>query len=167
VPWKNEDALREYERATLRLLLKATKHPEVRPRPVPSPLLMAFEKRRFDLAAELLGAGADARVIDGDGRTLLHYATPDLVAPLVEAGVDPNRRDRFGNTALHRAVLGFSRPPAELRAYVEAMVRSGAKDVRGERGQYAADIVSPVSRCKEEAADAWPAIQALLRSARE
>lgn len=68
-----------------------------------------------DLVAALLEAGADARAVDQDGVTPLHYgarASESVVRVLTQAGADLDATDRFGNTP--RQTLEKTFPAFEL-----------------------------------------------------
>ena len=92
-----------------------------------TPLHMAAAAFRRDVAAILVGHGADCRARNRRGAEPLHYAAdanrsdPDAQAStieyLVSIGADPNSLDRSGVSPLHRAVR--TRSLAAVRALVD------------------------------------------------
>ena len=71
-----------------------------------------------------LPEGMERIVVDGEGRTLLHYAAgdakPERLAELLASGADPNARDHNGWTALHFAAQARSPESVAL------LLRAGA-----------------------------------------
>jgi len=92
-----------------------------------TPLHMAAAAFRRDVAALLVGHGADCRARNRRGAEPLHYAAdanrqdPDAQASTIEylisVGADPNSLDRSGVSPLHRAVR--TRSLAAVRALVD------------------------------------------------
>jgi ankyrin repeat protein len=72
-----------------------------------TPLHMAAQDGRGDIARLLLSRGADFNRGNDRGNTPLHRAVeyPELMATLIEAGADVNRPDARGQTPLHWAAL--------------------------------------------------------------
>lgn len=67
-----------------------------------TPLMLAAPYRA--VAALLLAAGADARALSSDGRTVLHYARDAATGRMLkQAGADIHHADRFGFTPLLHA----------------------------------------------------------------
>ena len=95
-----------------------------------TPLHMAAAAFRRDVAALLVGHGADCRARNRRGAEPLHYAAdanrwdPDAQASTIEylisVGADPNSLDRSGVSPLHRAVRTRS------LAAVQALLDGGA-----------------------------------------
>ena len=82
-----------------------------------TPLMWASLRLHTECVAEMLRLGADARRVDNDGKTALHYVAASakrggdgvgVVRQLVAAGCDAAVRDNEGRTAvdLARANLG-------------------------------------------------------------
>jgi len=72
-----------------------------------------------EVIAQLLKAGADARVQYNQGSTALFAAgSPEAVAALLRAGLDPNTTDRDGHTALESV---------HSQAVAEALLAAGAR----------------------------------------
>ena len=70
-----------------------------------SPLTMAVNRNKLEVARLLLDAGADAKRMDGFGRGPIHLVkSADMARLLVKAGADPNALNRRGYTGLAEAV---------------------------------------------------------------
>lgn len=71
-------------------------------------LVKAVQAKQFPAWLALVGAGADARFVDPEGRTLLHHAAvagaEDIVQELLRTGADPLRADGKGLTPVHEAI---------------------------------------------------------------
>lgn len=71
------------------------------------PLEQAIMRKKPEIAAILLEAGADPNSCDASKRTPLHLAvernSPDTAAALLKAGAKPDVRDKDGWTPLHHA----------------------------------------------------------------
>jgi ankyrin repeat protein len=93
-------------------------------------LSQAVEHGNIDIVRVLLGAGADARAANNDGRTPLMYlgdgATPDLVRELLAAGAEVNAQDKSGATALMNGASDGKY--AILKELVEAGAKVDLKD---------------------------------------
>ena len=77
-----------------------------------TPLMFASEYLHSECVAEMLRLGADARRVDNNGRTALHWiaaadrggdAAEGVVRQLVAAGCDAAVRDNDGHTAVELA----------------------------------------------------------------
>lgn len=95
-------------------LLRHGAYPDDRPRgvsrPDPTPLMIASEDGALGVVRALLHRGADVHLVDGDGRTALHYAAgaPDrgsaaIIDALLAAGAKPAVAARDGATPLSLA----------------------------------------------------------------
>jgi len=81
-----------------------------------------------EIAKMLLAAGADAKAVDDNGWTLLHYAakfgSESAVEDALKLGVNPNARSRQGFTPLHVAVrAGFGVPAIHV---IRRLLAAGA-----------------------------------------
>ena len=75
-----------------------------------TPIMVAINCREFDVVNLLLDRGANALVIDEDGRTTLmlacrRWANLQIVRRLLDAGVDVGTHCKGKSTALHHAAL--------------------------------------------------------------
>lgn len=89
-----------------------------------TPLLAATVGNHRDTVRLLLDKGADPRVVDKDGKTLLMWAVlknnPTLVKLFLEKGVEVNAKAKDGSTALYWARRGH------LEDIEEMLVKAGA-----------------------------------------
>jgi hypothetical protein len=106
-------------------------------------LHIAAAAHRRDVAAKLIGHGADVRARNRRGAQPLHYAAdghPDspgwnpgaqaaTIAALVTGGADPNARDKSGVAPLHRAVR--TRCAAAVAALLEGGADPGLPNLHG------------------------------------
>ena len=95
--------------------------------PVRPALQWAAENGLTEIAALLIGQGADVDETDHFGNTALHLALsyPDMISLLLESGASVNAKNAMGNTPLHLAVR-------DKRA-VELLLAAGA-DVNARNG---------------------------------
>lgn len=88
----------------VKLLLAAKADPDTR-----TALVTSAQYRRFDIAAELVNAGAKTDVHDGNYTYLVHLAASnnglDFMKLLAEKGAGLDRQDSNGHTPLHYAVM--------------------------------------------------------------
>ncbi|WP_459799756.1 ankyrin repeat domain-containing protein [Herbidospora sp. RD11066] len=104
-------------------------------------LLLYVQHGDTSAVLELLDAGFDPHVTDGDHQTLLHLLYlvdhADLLPRLLAAGLDVNGRDNLGRTPLHTAVVSGGSP--EL---VAALRAAGARlDLTDAAGLTPADLI--------------------------
>jgi len=89
-------------------------------------LMLALKNNRTEIAAILLGHGADINAEDYSGRTALMRAASegnyDAAGWLVRSGAAINKKDRTGNSALQIAVKG------NQRDIIILLKKTGAKD---------------------------------------
>ena len=97
-----------------------------------SALHLMIKENRFECVEELLRNGADVNVVDGDGKTPLHYVAEsedsDIIhvgAKLIEKGANVDAKDHNENTPLHVTCQKANRIEIakfllEHEAYVEA-----------------------------------------------
>jgi ankyrin repeat protein len=101
------------------------------------PLLEAASKGRMDIVRYLVEQGADPKVTNTDGETVLHIALmrgEDLTSIkfLLQHFVDVNKTNIRGETALHWAVWG-----GDIQA-VRLLVKHGADGtIKSEKGETA------------------------------
>ncbi len=101
-----------------------------------SPLMRVTEPPFKEIAALLVGAGADIKFAGRDGWTALHlavaYQNKDFTALFLSKGADPNQRMKNGQTPLDIAKANASGPnasSANLAAEIAALLRQhGAVD---------------------------------------
>jgi len=88
----------------VKLLLAAKADPDTR-----TALVTAAQYRRFDIAAELVNAGAKMDVHDGNYMYLVHFAASnnglDFMKILAEKGIGLDIQDSNGHTPMHYAVM--------------------------------------------------------------
>jgi hypothetical protein len=74
-----------------------------------TPLYVAAEKGKVEMARALIAKGADAKALTPNGETVLHAASmiesAALTSELVKAGADVNAVNKDGETALQWAAL--------------------------------------------------------------
>lgn len=115
---------------TAALLLSAGAKADVRDSFGVTPLMSAAWASNTEVLVMLLAAGAEADRISDDGFTALMYAAVNsgdakVVRLLLAAGVDPARRDQVGRTALDLVEQNRPRALVEIRAILEAALKSG------------------------------------------
>jgi ankyrin repeat protein len=118
------DAVRRGDVQEVARLLAAGADPNVKDLDGHTPLHIAAEQCRADLAELLLKHGADPNAKNVRGKTPLHRAVWERCGAVVELllrhGADPNARDADGETPLHKAVS------VSDVALVELLLRHGA-----------------------------------------
>ena len=87
-----------------------------------TPLMLAIQQLRENLAITLIAAGANPSIADPSGKSALHYAArrgwTGLVTALLKKGASPHQIDNEGNTPLHEASLSENEATIrELLAY--------------------------------------------------
>ncbi|MEW6359671.1 MAG: ankyrin repeat domain-containing protein [Planctomycetota bacterium] len=105
------DAVRMGRRDIVALLVREGAHVNARARDGTTPLFEMLTSRRCDM--EMLGFlvehGADVKVRDNKGQTVLHLAgSQKAIQFLIACGVDVRAKDREGRTALHCASQGYN-----------------------------------------------------------
>jgi len=81
------------------------------------------------LIEELLDNGADLKVVDNSGQSVLHAATSLNTKILLTRGADPNMQDNDGNAPLHSIfldVIKYKFFPDPLRDKASLLIESGA-----------------------------------------
>lgn len=120
-----------------------------------TPLMIAVQYHHTSLVEYLLGAGADASLLDNDGDSALHWAAykdsamsvkPLMYRPPPAQRVAPNMQDAYGSTPLHLAAAqGSCKALALLLHHGDGPGALGMADRKGrtpmqvasERGQHA------------------------------
>ncbi|AKT34475.1 Ankyrin repeat [Pyrobaculum sp. WP30] len=112
------DAVRRGDVQEVARLLAAGADPNVRDPDGETPLHIAAEQCRADLAELLLKHGADPSARDNQGKTPLHIAVGGRCGAVVELllkhGADPNARNKEGRTPLHSAAISGNVKLAEI-----------------------------------------------------
>lgn len=96
---------------------------------------------RYDVSKQiaiirtLVAHDADIKVLDCDGRTVLHHAVarrsyPEILSCLIDAGADVKAVDIHGRTVLHYAV-GMHLDPAVISCLIDAGANVNAVDIHG------------------------------------
>lgn len=120
------DRARKGDTETVGLFLKAGISPDAQDRGY-TPLLEAARKGYEEMAAALIGSGADLDAGDPYGVTALMFSlisgSVETARRLIEAGAEVNARDVDGRTALIEALTTENDIPAEL---VGLLVKRGA-----------------------------------------
>jgi len=104
-----------------------------------TPLILAVDDEKYEMAELLLIAGADTEIADSDGWTPLHYAvllaSYPLAILLIDYGASANAQTNEGNTPLHLAAQGEM--PEIIALFID---HGGDINVRNGDGETPAEV---------------------------
>ena len=122
-------------------------------------LLFAVINNDIGAIKHLINNGANVKIKDNFGNTLLHYGGGRVTSTLIEAGADVNARNNFGDTPLH------NRNHSLEHRNILALMRAGAKvNVRNYIGKTPLDDYKPYHRHSRGTYDALIRAGALTSS---